>query len=580
MPATERRAMRRPPTGAAFGGRSHGSGAAERAGELDETTLRPTATVAFRLGALGSLLFATVLTVAGFNLWLVSSIQDLFAWQSVRARGPAIGYQLAYIGERLATAEPGPAREDLRIQLESALTRAEQRFAALVSGDPAEGLTADIDEALVATVREPREQFENHIKPTLRRIAATAPEDPEQVRAQLVRATNDFIRESNEGVQASQRLVAERVRWFRALQVASAIVSGLVLGAVLYVGRDVVARVRVLAATAGRIAQGDLGHRVPVAGKDEVAVLGTALTSMTESLRDRIEAEAKARERIEGLLVGVREAVNQLAAASTEIETATRQQASVFQQQASAVYETLSAADQVARTSEQVAGRAKNVADSAQHSEVVGRQGRKAIEQTVSVLGAAKQQSDSIAASIVSLAERTQTIDAIAGTIEDIADQTNILALNAAIEAGRAGDQGRGFSVVAAEVRALADQAKRATVQVRDILGEIQKMASRAALATEEGTRSMTAAVDALAQAGDTLRALLDAIGEWSETATSIAHATGQQAVGLGQINQAIKNINEATSRNLASSKEMERSVRDLGAQASKLKNLLVEGEG
>src|SRR5207253_3710370 len=108
-----------------------------------------------------------------------------------------------------------------------------------------------------------------------------------------------------------------------------------------------------------------------------------------------------------------------------------------------------------------------------QRTQEVGKAGRKSGEDSGAALGTVREQVESTAENILALAEQAQAIGEIIATVNDIAEQTNLLALNAAIEASRAGEQGKGFSVVAGEVKVLADQSKKATAQVRQILGDI-----------------------------------------------------------------------------------------------------------
>ena len=119
--------------------------------------------------------------------------------------------------------------------------------------------------------------------------------------------------------------------------------------------------------------------------------------------------------------------------------------------------------------------------------------------------------------------------------MNDIAEQTNLLALNAAIEASRAGEHGQGFAVVAGEVKALADQSKKATAQVRQILGEIQKATNAAVLSTEQGTRDALNATKVVSQAGETIHALADTLSQTAQAATQIVASAGQQATGMVQ---------------------------------------------
>lgn len=277
-----------------------------------------------------------------------------------------------------------------------------------------------------------------------------------------------------------------------------------------------------------------------------------------------------------GITRPVTELVNNLTSASAELLAGTTQQATGSQEQASAVTETVSTVDEVLKTSDQSAQRAKAVSDSAQRAAESARAGQRAVDETVSSMTAVKEQVESIAENILALAEQAQAIGEITASVSDIAEQTNLLALNAAIEASRAGEQGRGFSVVAAEIKALADQSKKATAQVRTILGEIQKATNSAVMVTEEGTKSVTAAARNAALSGESIKTLAQAIAEAAQAAAQIAASAGQQATGMAQIHQAMKNINQVTGQNLASTRQAERAANDLNSLGGKLKALVV----
>ena len=275
------------------------------------------------------------------------------------------------------------------------------------------------------------------------------------------------------------------------------------------------------------------------------------------------------------LIVAVTETAGRIASATAQILAGTSQQAAGMQQQAAAVAETVTTVDEVVQTSTQAAVRARAVADSSQRSVEIAKTGRKAIEDSVTAMTIVKEHAESTADSILALAEQAQAIGEIIATVGDIAEQTNLLALNAAIEASRAGEHGRGFSVVASEVKVLADQSKKATSQVRQILGEIQKATNSAVLATEEGTRSIEGAMRVVGQAGDTIKALGDTIGEAAQAGTQISASAGQQVGGMAQIHDARKNINQVTVQTLASTKQTEHATQDLNALAGQLKELL-----
>ena len=227
--------------------------------------------------------------------------------------------------------------------------------------------------------------------------------------------------------------------------------------------------------------------------------------------------------------------------------------------------QTVTTVDEVTQTADQAAQRARGVGDAVQRTLEIGQAGRKAVEDSIAALDRLKEQVESTAENILTLAEQAQAIGEIIATVNDIAEQTNLLALNAAIEASRAGEHGRGFAVVAGEVKALADQSKKATAQVRQILGEIQKATNTAVLSTEEVTKGVAAAIKVGGQAGETIKTLADTLAEAAQAATQIVASAGQQATGMAQINQAMKNLDQvSSSQNLAATRQAAQAAENL----------------
>ena len=271
----------------------------------------------------------------------------------------------------------------------------------------------------------------------------------------------------------------------------------------------------------------------------------------------------------------LQETTSVIASGSAEILAATTEQAASANETLAAVSETVATVNEVAQTAEQATQRARAVADSAQRAAELGKAGRRVVDDSVAGMQQVREQVESIGRSILSLADQAQAIGEIITAVNDIAEQTNLLALNAAVEAARAGDSGRGFSVVASEIRILAEQSKRSTVQVRQILGEIQRATGSAVMTTEQGTKQVAAAGKQIAEAGDAIRALADAVQEASQTASQIVASAGQQALGMEQIRHAVSSIHEATQQNLTASRQSEQAAQDLTRMGDRLLQLV-----
>jgi methyl-accepting chemotaxis protein len=297
---------------------------------------------------------------------------------------------------------------------------------------------------------------------------------------------------------------------------------------------------------------------------------------MTGKLRKNYALERDARSKLEELLRAVGETTARLATAGNEILASTSEQASGAQQQLAAVSQTVASLEQVSRTSQSAAQRARDAADTARRSDELSRAGHGAVDEAVDVIGRAKDQADGVAQAILDLAEQATAIGDITALIDDLAEQTNVLALNAAIEATRAGEHGKGFAVVASEVKSLAEQSRRSTAEVRQVLGEIQKRANRTVLSTEESTRSLQAAMKAAQHAGEVIRQLADLGAQLSQAVSEIAHSADQQVTAIGQVNGAVRDISQVASQYVSSTKQAELAAKDLTSLGDRLRQLLM----
>jgi methyl-accepting chemotaxis protein len=275
----------------------------------------------------------------------------------------------------------------------------------------------------------------------------------------------------------------------------------------------------------------------------------------------------------------LRDAISQLSTSSGEIVAMTAQVASGATETATAVSETTTTVEEVKQTSQVANQKAKYVSDTAQRSAEVSKTGRESVDNTIDGMSHIKEQTDSIAQSIVRLSEQSQAIGEIIATVNELAEQSNMLAVNAAIEAAKAGEQGKGFAVVAQEVKSLAEQSKQATVQVRAILSDIQKATHAAVMATEQGSKAVEAAVRQSTSTGQAIRGLTESIVEAAQAATQIAASSQQQLVGMDQVALAMENIKQASTQNVAATKQAEQAARNLNDLGQRLR-AMIEANG
>lgn len=270
-------------------------------------------------------------------------------------------------------------------------------------------------------------------------------------------------------------------------------------------------------------------------------------------------------------------AADQLNQASLNILMATSSQSTSASEQAAAINEITSTINEIKQTSQQALEKAQAVIDVAERSVEASKVGGRAVEQSIEGMHKIKEQVESIAERILALSEQTQQIGEIIATVNDIAEQSKLLALNASIEAAKAGEHGKGFAVVSMEIRNLAEQSKQATVQVRKILGEIQKATNSAVIVTEEGSKRVETGVELANSAGVNIHQLTEAIEESARMAKQIAASAKQQSIGMEQVSVAMASINRASIENVKSIKQTEQVSRSLGALTGQINKLIEE---
>ncbi|MDW9609686.1 HAMP domain-containing protein [Sinorhizobium meliloti] len=528
-------------------------------------------------GALGlaMLLFlaASALLVGSSFIALERVRADLAATSSLGKE--RLAYQMIYTASHLERAE-GPARAAATDELRRLMARNERLLASLANSEEGIGLAAANDPAALTQLEQARQQWQDEVRPGLESVMASAPRsrgaldelDP-VIRAFAARLDGLISRIEQAGVTRLQRS--------QLLQFGFSALALLLLLHVLRVVRRLARRTRALAVLAEKVSAGDLAQKASVEGSDELAVLGDSFNAMTARLAGMIDNERGSRERLEKLLATISETAQHLSSSAAEILAGTTQQVEGMREQSSAVAQTVTSVDEVLQTSEQAAQRAQHVAASYDNAVKISNEGRRALDDTVQVMNAVSARTETIAADILSLAENSLEIGEIVSVVAEIADQTNLLALNAAIEASRAGEHGRGFNVVASEIRTLADQSKSATTRVRRILMEIQKSTNSAVIGAEDGSKSVSRALETVSEAGETIRQLEAIVADSARSVAQIAASAGQQRAGMKQIHEAMHYIEQTSSQNLSAIRQAEEAAKDLNELGSRLKEMLTD---
>ncbi|WP_324767296.1 methyl-accepting chemotaxis protein [Pokkaliibacter plantistimulans] len=313
---------------------------------------------------------------------------------------------------------------------------------------------------------------------------------------------------------------------------------------------------RSLAQSSERIARGDL--TLDVAPQSERDVLGNAFARMVANLRE--------------LLQELQEGIGVLATASQEILASTAQVASGAQQTAIAITEITTTVEEVRQTANTATQKARHVSDSAQRTLQVSKDGKVAIDATMEGMSQIREQMHSVAQSIVRLSEQAQAIGEVVATVNELAEQSNLLGVNASIEATRSGEQGRGFSVVAQEVKNLAVQSKQATGQVRTILNDVQKALNQAVLQAEQSSKAVDSGHRQAQSGAVAINTLAYSIEESSGAALQIAASSQQQMVGMDQMVVAMESIKQASQENVEGTKQTESAARNLHQLGQKMK--------
>ncbi|HXN32656.1 MAG TPA: methyl-accepting chemotaxis protein [Polyangiaceae bacterium] len=315
--------------------------------------------------------------------------------------------------------------------------------------------------------------------------------------------------------------------------------------------------------TSAIVAEGDLTQSVGSSANDEIGDLANTFGLMVGRLREISKAIWESTKLLEELV--------------NSLQQSARAQGRTARSQAAALQDTQRAAQEVGSASRLAAQRTAAVLRHAARGEDLGRTAEAAVGRSLEALTDIRGQVHEIALRITGLSSRTVQVGNIAGTVKDLADQSNLLALNAAIEAMRSGEHGKGFGVVAREMRSLADQSIQATKRVRDLLSDTNSATRQAIAITEAGTHRIDAGLSQVKASGEHLAGLSGIVRENSATVREIGVAVSHQNDGILRIAEAINQQSEMMDETIGRLSATEKSVQTIKGVAERLVALVRE---
>ncbi|MGD0584604.1 MAG: methyl-accepting chemotaxis protein [Oryzomonas sp.] len=342
------------------------------------------------------------------------------------------------------------------------------------------------------------------------------------------------------------------------------IVAGFFLVSVFtyLIARSITKPIQETIAAINAISSGDLTHKITYDSRDELGVMSKQFNQFTAKLRD--------------IITSVIQSTVHVASASAEFSSTAESMATATDQLTSQAATVATATEEMAATASDIASNSGMAAEGSNQANESAMDGTRVVEMTMQVMDKIAERVKSSSKTVDELGRRSDQIGEIVGTIEDIADQTNLLALNAAIEAARAGEQGRGFAVVADEVRALAERTTRATKEIGEMIKSIQKETRNAVTEMEQGVQEVVKGSEEAFKSGQALKTILDRVGNVTVQVSQIATAAEEQSATSIEISNNIQEMtfviqqsSVGTQQIATSSSEMARMAEELRSRVS-----------
>ncbi len=308
--------------------------------------------------------------------------------------------------------------------------------------------------------------------------------------------------------------------------------------------------------------EGDLTKRLEIKSKDELGEVCIWFNVFVDKLHEVVSHISRT--------------THQVADASLHLHSTSEQMATGAEEVTAQAGTIATAGEEMSATSRDIAQNCSMAADGSREASQAAVSGAQVVDETITVMKSIAERVGDTARAVDSLGRRSEQIGEIVGTIEDIADQTNLLALNAAIEAARAGEQGRGFAVVADEVRALAERTTRATKEIGEMIKAIQQETRSAVQTMEEGVVEVGRGSEKAANSGRALENILVQINEVTMQINQVATAAEEQTATVSEISNNMHQITDVVAHTSRVAHESEAAADDLSRLAEELRTVVV----